>query len=312
MKISEKLRLIQRISGLTQEKISRQLQVSFATLNSWINEKSLPRKKKQEAINELYSQYAGIKIIPDTLLQAKKEVIAKKSQKHPGMVKEILANPDIHKQFVLSLTYNTNRIEGSTLTEDETAGILFENVSPPHRSLTEQLEAKNHQSALRYLFAWVLENNKLNQELVLKLHFILMNSIREDAGAYRIHGVRILGAYIPTANYLKVPVLMKELIKNCNAPVKDTIAHVSEIHGRFEQIHPFSDGNGRIGRLLMQIMLLRKNFPPALIAHEKKPLYIKYLNKFQTAGDSSLLQDIISDAVMSGFDVLERKKIGHR
>jgi Fic family protein len=307
MEISEKLRLIKQISGLTQEKISKQLDVSFATLNSWINEKSLPRKKKQEAINELYSQYAGTKIIPDTLLQAKKEVIAKKSQNHPGIVKEILANPDIHKQFVLSLTYNTNRIEGSTLTEDETAGILFENVSPPHRSLTEQLEAKNHQSALRYLFAWILDKNSINEGLVLKLHAILMNSIREDAGAYRKHGVRILGANIPTANYLKVPVLLKELIKNINAPGKDIIAHVSEIHGRFEQIHPFSDGNGRIGRLLMQVMLLRINFPPALILQEKKPLYIKYLNKFQMTGDSSLLQDFISDAVMSGFAVLERK-----
>ena len=307
MKISEKLRLIQKISGLTQGKIAKQLDVSFATLNSWINEKSLPRKKKQAAINELYSQYAGIKIIPDTLLQAKKEVIAIRSQKHPGVVKEILANPDLHKQFVLSLTYNTNRIEGSTLTEDETAGILFENVSPPHRSLTEQLEAKNHQSALRYLFTWALDKNKISEGLVLKLHSILMNSIREDAGAYRNHGVRILGAYVPTANYLKVPVLLKELIKNVNAPGKDIIAHVSEIHGRFEQIHPFSDGNGRIGRLLIQIMLLQKNFPPALILQEKKPLYIKYLNKFQMTGDSSLLQDFISDAVMSGFDVLERK-----
>lgn len=308
MKVSEKLRLIQQISGLTQEKISQQLEVSFATLNSWINEKSLPRKKKQEAINELYSQYAGIKIIPDDLLQAKKEVIAIKNMKHPGIVKEILANPDIHKRFVLSLTYNTNRIEGSTLTEDETAGILFENVSPPHRSLTEQLEAKNHQSALRYLFAWTIDKNKVNEGLVLKLHSILMNSIREDAGAYRNHGVRILGANIPTANYLKVPALLKELIKNINAPVKDIIAHVSEIHGRFEQIHPFSDGNGRIGRLLIQVMLLRKNFPPALIMQDKKALYIKYLNKFQTTGDSSLLQDFISDAIMSGFDVLERIK----
>jgi Fic family protein/DNA-binding XRE family transcriptional regulator len=307
MEISEKLRLIQQISGLTQEKISKQLDVSFATLNSWINEKSLPRKKKQAAINELYSQYAGTKIIPDTLLQAKKEVIAIKSQNHPGIVKEILANPDIHKQFVLSLTYNTNRIEGSTLTEAETAGILFENISPPHRSVTEQLEAKNHQSALKYLFAWVLDKNPINEELVLKLHAILMNSIRDDAGAYRDHGVRILGANIPTANYLKVPVLLKELIKNINASGQDIIAHVSEIHGRFEQIHPFSDGNGRIGRLLMQVMLLRKNFPPALILQEKKPFYIKYLNKFQMTGDSSLLQDFISDAVMSGFDVLERK-----
>jgi Fic family protein len=309
MKISEKLRLIRQISGLTQDKLAKQLDVSFATLNSWINEKSLPRKKKQETINELYSQYAGVKIIPDTLLQAKKEVIAKRSRNHPGIMKEILANTDIHKQFVLSLTYNSNRIEGSTLTEDETAGILFENVSPPHRSLTEQLEAKNHQSALRYLFAWVLEKNSINEELVLKLHAILMNSIREDAGAYRNHGVRIVGVNIPTANYLKVPVLIKELVKNINASGNDIIAHISEIHGRFEQIHPFSDGNGRIGRLLMQVMLLRKNLPPALIFQDKKSLYIKYLNKFQMTGDSSLLQDFISDAVMSGFDVLERKNI---
>ncbi len=71
-----------------------------------------------------------------------------------------------------------------------------------------------------------------------------------DAGRYRNHGVRILGVHVPTANYLKIPVLMPELVRNINRPVKDVIAHTSLIHSRFEQIHPFADGNGRIGQII--------------------------------------------------------------
>lgn len=66
-----------------------------------------------------------------------------------------------YDQFVLSLTYNTNRIEGSTLTEDETAAILFENAYLPNRSLTEQLEAKNHQTAFNFMFDWLEEKKSI-------------------------------------------------------------------------------------------------------------------------------------------------------
>lgn len=305
MNISEKLQLVQKFSQLTQENIARELGVSFATLNSWINGKSVPRENNQKLIDELYLKYTGQKTIPTSVLQSKKEIIRSKKQRN--VVKEITDNPDIYDQFVLSLTYHTNSIEGSTLTENETAAILFQNASLPNKSLIEHLEAKNHQSALRFLFEQVNPKFRITEAFILKLHSILMNSIRPDAGAYRNHGVRIVGANVPTANHLKIPELMKEIIRNINKEKKDLIEHISVLHGKFEQIHPFSDGNGRIGRLLINAMLMKKNLPPAVIKQEKKRLYYTYLNKFQLEENSILLQDFICDAVLEGFDILERK-----
>jgi len=80
--------------------------------------------------------------------------------------------------------------------------------------------------------------------------------------------------------------------------------HVSLIHSEFERIHPFSDGNGRIGRLLIHAMLLRENFPPAIIHQERKNLYYIYLNKAQQENDTSLLEDYLYDAVIEGFNML--------
>jgi Fic family protein len=308
MNISGKLKIIKDFSDLTQEQLAKELEVSFATFNSWINGRSIPHKKKQFRIDELYAKYSGTKIIPGTVLDAKKNALNRKSRKYKNILATIINNPDIYDQFVLSLTYNTNRIEGSTLTEDETAAILFENASLPNRSLTEQLEAKNHQTAFNFMFDWLKSKKPISEEFILKLHSILMNSIRSDAGVYRNHGVRIMGTNVPVTNYLKVPELIKSLVKNIHAGKKDFIAKIADIHSRFEQIHPFSDGNGRIGRLLIHAMLLRQNFPPAMILQKEKRLYMKYLNKSQMDGDASLLEDFLCDAVMLSFDLMERKE----
>jgi Fic family protein len=152
-------------------------------------------------------------------------------------------------------------------------------------------------------------NSQIDETLILDLHRMLMNSIRPDAGTYRQHSVRIVGADVPTANYVKIPFLMAELIEIINAAVQDTISHLAEVHSRFEQIHPFSDGNGRIGRLLIHTMALRNKLPPAVIRQEKKRFYYSYLNKAQQTQnkDLSLLEDFICDALLEGFQILERK-----
>ena len=306
MTIREKLQLIQKLSGLTQAQLAGRLGVTFMALNRWINSKAIPRPKAQEKIDELYKEYSGEKQIPETILAAKKGIILQKRKNHKTILEEIIKNPDIRDQFYLSLTYHSNRIEGNSLSENDTAAILFQNVALPNKSLVEQLEAKNHQAALEYLFGYLTSCRHLDENLVLKLHSILMNAIRADAGVYRNHGVRILGTNVPTANYLKITILMAELIRDINHIQKDAIAHTSLIHSRFEQIHPFADGNGRIGRLLIHAMLLKTNFPPAVIRQERKRLYNTYLNRAQLKGDASLLEDFICDAVLEGYKILER------
>ncbi|MFH1284114.1 MAG: Fic family protein [Candidatus Peregrinibacteria bacterium] len=307
MTISEKLKIIKSLSGATQEQLAQKFNVSFATINSWINGKSTPHPKAQTIIDELYKEYTGQKIIPENILQAKKELIISKSKKHKNLLKTILDQPDIQDEFTLLLTYNTNSIEGSTLSENETGAILFHNKVLPNKTLVEQMEVKNHQAALQYLFQYLSSaKNKINENLILKLHGILMNGIRDDAGFYRKHSVRIVGSNVPTSNYIKIPTLMAELDKSINASQKDKIGQIAKIHSNFEKIHPFGDGNGRIGRLIISAMLIRENMPPAVIRQEKKQLYYTFLNKAQTQGDPSLLEDFLCDAILDGFKIIEK------
>ena len=309
MTIRQKLEIIKKMLGLTQTKLAEKLGVSFAAFNSWWTGKSAPRPKAQALIEELFLEVTGQKVITDKELAPKKQALREKASKYKSIVDEILDNPDVRDQFILKLTYHSNRIEGSTLSETDTAAVLFDNVALPNKSLNEQLEAKNHQTALNYLFDHISKKEKVSEALVIKLHGILMNGVHPDAGSYRNHAVRITGVDLSTANYLSVAKLMPEVINNSAKKTNDIIALSASVHSKFEQIHPFSDGNGRVGRLLMSAMLLANNLAPAIIRQEQKQLYYAYLYKSQTKNDQSQLENFLCDAVMEGFNILERKDI---
>jgi len=309
MNTRQKLEIIQKMLGLTQTKLALKFGVSFAAFNSWWTGKSSPRPKMKASIDELFLEVTGQRTIPADQLTAKKQALQQKSSEHKNVVNEILANPDIRDQFILKLTYHSNSIEGSTLTEPDTAAILFNNAALPNKSLAEQLEAKNHQTALNYLFNHIAKKEKINEALVLKLHSILMNGVRLDAGVYRSHGVRITGVNLPTANYMSVPKLISEVIARITPKTKDIIALSAGVHSNFEHIHPFGDGNGRVGRLLMNAMLLNANFAPAIIRQEQKQLYYTYLYKSQTKKDYSQLEDFLCEAITDGFKILDRTDI---
>lgn len=307
MTISEKLKIIQKATGLTQTKLAEKFGVSFVAFNNWWMGKSFPRPDAAAAIEGFFLEVTGQKSVPKNSLVSKKQALLKKRRKHRNILKEILDHSDIRDQFILKLTYHTNRIEGSTLSEPDTAAILFDNIALPNKSLTEQLEAKNHQTALLFMFDYLAGGGKINKDLVLKLHAILMNGVRSDAGFYRRHAVRLVGVNLPTANYLKIPDLFPVVISKAAKKTTDVIKLSAEVHAEFEKIHPFSDGNGRVGRLLMAAMLLKENLPPAIIRQENKRLYYTFLFKAQTTDDSSQLEDFLCEAVFDGFKILERE-----
>ncbi len=311
MNTRQKLEIIQKTLGLTQTKLADKFGVSFPALNSWLVGKSKPRAKKDKLIEDLYLEITGQKQIPTEDLEKKKRILRYKALGYKNTVQEIISNPDIRDQFILKLTYHSNSIEGSTLTEPDTAAILFNDVAIAQKSLTEHLEAKNHQTALLYLFDHVFTKQKVDENLILKLHSILMNGIRPDAGVYRNHAVRIVGVNLPTANYMSIHKKMTELMSFLDKEIKkkdcDVISLVTILHSKFEQIHPFSDGNGRIGRLLMSAMLLTYNIAPAVIRQEKKQLYYTYLYKAQIKEEYSQFEDYFCDAIMDGYLILERE-----
>ncbi|MFA6042311.1 MAG: Fic family protein [Patescibacteria group bacterium] len=304
MTIQQKLQTIQALTGKTQETLAKVLGVSFPAFNAWSTGKAQPRPSALARINALYVHVGGRMTPQASGLEAKKLTIQHLSRKHPNVLKKILARKDLHDSFMLALTFHTNRIEGSTVTEDETAAILFDHQVLRNRTLVEQQEVKNHQAALDYLLHHLQSGKRIDEVLILRLHGILLNAIQTDAGSYRQHAVRIVGANVPTANYLKVPVLMKSLASGLEKKVADSISATADVHARFEQVHPFADGNGRIGRLLITAMLLRANIAPAIIEQRQRRTYMRSLNVAQTTSDSIPLQEFLSDAVLKGYALL--------
>ena len=191
-----------------------------------------------------------------------------------------MSRKDIYESFLLEMTYHTNSIEGSTFNEQEVRAVLFDDVTIPNKSVREHQEAKNHQGSLGFVMRWLRdEDGKFTEIFVKRIHDTLMNGIIHNAGQYRTHSVRIAGSHVATSNHLKINEDMKKFINEYNKPSKDIILHMAKLHARFEQIHPFSDGNGRVGRLLLIILALKNNIAPELIQKEKKIAYYNYLQE---------------------------------
>lgn len=309
MNIAQKLEKLLFLTKKTQTELAQLLGVSFVTFNSWVNGKSIPRKGARERIDTLYQEYTGYSVIEDSAIQKKKERILAYQQKFPNPLKIILDRKDIYDTFVLELTYHTNSIEGSTFTEPEVRAVLFDNVTIPDKTLVEHQEAKNHQAALGNLFHWLQKDrtrNVITEERIQKLHAILMNGIRSDAGQYRRHGVRIVGSHVATANYLKVTDRMYQFAQKIEqAHQTDLFTYIAKTHAEFEQIHPFADGNGRVGRLIMHAQALQNNLPPVLIRQERKQAYYTYLQRAQLEERYTFLESFICDGILESYRLLD-------
>jgi len=302
MSYDKKLTILLKNFNKTQESLARELGVSFVTLNNWLHRKKEPREKGRKAIEELYKKYTGVKESGKDFLEEKRNIVLEKQKKYKNIVKLLSKRKDLFDEFVLSLTYNSNSIEGSTLTVKDTAQILFDGVTVKNKSMREHMEAKNHQTAFEKLFESIIKKEKIDEKMMLSLHAVLMNSILDNAGCYRNHGVRIVGSPVVTANHLKVPELVKKLFREKKI---DILNFVPRFHADFEKVHPFSDGNGRIGRLLMVGMLLEADFPPAIIRQEKKRKYYECLQKAQVKGDYKPLEEFFLDALIEGYRVID-------
>ena len=304
MNYSIQLKSILKASGWSQEELARRLGVSFVTLNSWVNSRSEPRKKAIESIRLLYFDVVGTEEIDENELAIKKHEAAALR----ASVRTIINDQKTLERLTLYLTYHTNTIEGSTMTLSDTEEVLFYHKVLANRTQLEQLEARNHQSALLWLLDQLHgdKNFAIDEYTIRGLHLRLMNGIISDAGQYRQHGVRILGARVTVANYLKVPESMNHLLASIESqPTNfDAVAALSITHAAFEKIHPFSDGNGRIGRLLMLVQALKLGLVPPLVTKERKQAYYKYLELAQTKDNSLPLQLFIAEAMIEANGLL--------
>jgi len=301
MTIIDKLKQVQKQGGFTQSDLANQLMVSFPTINSWLLGKSLPRKKHIELIDHLYDQFFGLESINQEELERVKNKVL--SFYDDNWIENILKSKETLDQLLLKTTYHSNSIEGSTLTEADTEAILFQKKVIVNRTLVEQLEAINHQKAFDYSLRIVI-NSSLKISDVLEIHKLLMSGIIDNAGEFRNHPVRILGSYVPTANFLSIEKKITELIEDFNKPSSDKLEHIAKSHAMFEQIHPFSDGNGRVGRLLMLVMTLKFGLPPIIVLQEQKKAYYKYLQIAQLKEEYDLLAYFVAKSILESTKFL--------
>lgn len=304
MTYAAQLKSILQASGWSQEQLARQLSVSFVTLNSWVNERSRPRRKALLNIEKLYIDTIGAEQVSnDDVQRAKATALKLRSS-----AQVIAGNKGILDKLTLYLTYHTNTIEGSTMTLSDVEEVIFEDKVLSNRTAVEQAEARNHQATLYWLLEGLVTGGKnfvIDEVLILGIHLRLMNGIISDAGQYRKHAVRIMGSHVALANWVKVPELVIGLTADIQKPPRDSIRAMAITHARFEQIHPFSDGNGRTGRLILLAQALQVGLVPPLVVKERKYAYYKYLELAQTKEDYRPLELLISESMVAAHDVLK-------
>lgn len=215
--------------------------------------------------------------------------------------KRPLSNAVLNKlrnDLQLEWTYNSNSIEGNTLTLQETKIVLQDGMTVKGKSMREHFEATNHHNAIEYLEKTVKPDYLLNEKDILHINYLILQNIeKEFAGRYRNGFVRIVGANFTPANALKVSNLMEELVAWTNEnPLKlNVLALATIFHHRFVYIHPFFDGNGRSVRLLMNLILMKDGYPPAIILKNDRKKYYQALN-FANNGDYSKLFLLVAQA----------------
>jgi Fic family protein len=205
----------------------------------------------------------------------------------------------IKENLSLEWTYNSNAIEGNTITLRETQLILQEGITVKGKSLREHFETFNHDKAINYLYQLVDDSTVIREIDILNLHSIVLNNIEEHyAGRIRNAGVRINGANFTPPNANKVSDLFDELITfvNTNPLNLDVVSLATIFHHRFVWIHPFFDGNGRTVRLAMNLILMRAGFPPAIILKTDRKKYYEALS-FANNGNYDKLLLLILQSV---------------
>ena len=188
----------------------------------------------------------------------------------------------LREQFIIEWTYNSNAIEGNTLTLRETALVLREGITVKGKTLKEHTETTNHKKAIELLGKFVAKKVKPSEKQLLKLHNIILSDIYDEyAGVYRKERVRILGANVVLPNPAQLPKLMDEYFKwlNKNKKKLDVVELSALAHYKLVAIHPFIDGNGRTARLFTNLLLMQKGYPPAIILKADRNKYYDTLEK---------------------------------
>ena len=205
----------------------------------------------------------------------------------------IFSNQSYLQDLITRSTYHSNAIEGSTLTYAETYAILFNDNSfkIEAKEPREIYEAINHKSALELVFKNLRNNDVFDERFIKRLNETINRNIKETEG-FRTVQVFIQGSEHIPPEPEKIPNLMNYFVYNYIHDEQDSFIKIAKYHIEFEKIHPFEDGNGRTGRLLINYELLKNNLPPVVIEKDDRVKYFEFLKNDDTTALAEWFKDL--------------------
>lgn len=202
---------------------------------------------------------------------------------------------DYQDDVLVRIAYHSSAIENNRITLNETITILLEDKMPNSNfSIREFFEVENHRQALD--FVWENLESSLDIYSIKKIHHYLLDRLNHERGQFKTQRNAIAGASFNTASVQETPILMQQWIDNTNYRLnvatndEEKVKIILESHIQFERIHPFIDGNGRTGRLIMLHQFLQNNLVPLIIQKENKREYLDILDNQDVDGFYNLYQ----------------------
>ena len=205
------------------------------------------------------------------------------------------------EEFIIEYTYNSNAIEGNTLTLRETDMVL-RGLTIDRKPLKDHMEAVGHKEAFDFVRDLVKEQVPLSESIIKRIHYLVLADKREDRGVYRRVPVKIMGAkHEPAQPYLIQP-KMEQLLEDYKNNTDHIIPRLARFHIEFEGIHPFIDGNGRTGRLLVNLELMKAGYPPIDIKFADRISYYNAFDEYHVKHDLGVMEKLFAGYVNARLD----------
>jgi len=207
----------------------------------------------------------------------------------------------LNEEFIVEYTYNSNAIEGNTLTLRET-DLVLRGLTIDQKPLKDHIEAVGHKEAFEYVSELVKDNVPISENVIKQIHFLVLADKKDDRGVYRRVPVRIMGAqHEPVQPYLIEP-KMEQLLRDFEESTEHIVTKLARFHIEFEGIHPFIDGNGRTGRLLVNLELMKAGYPPIDIKFADRITYYNAFDEYHVKHNLSAMETLFARYVEARLD----------
>jgi excisionase family DNA binding protein len=252
-------------------------------------------KIPQDAVKPADGRYKSTESLLDMIDRKKKELDSRRPLTE-GEVERL------GEQFIVEYTYNSNAIEGNTLTLRETDMVL-KGLTIDQKPLKDHMEAVGHKEAFEFVGELTKQSVPLSESIIKQIHYLVLADKKDDRGVYRRVPVRIMGAqHEPVQPYL-IQSKMEQLIADFAKSTEHIVPKLARFHLEFESIHPFIDGNGRTGRLLVNFELMKAGFPPIDIKFTDRIAYYKAFDEYHIKHNLSAMEKLFAGYINERLDM---------